>query len=64
MRRWVIEVIGLLSARAPRLDRACKRIARDGGVVVLLDAPSLGVLADLASDQPEYVTPTHATTVT
>ncbi|MEU9624241.1 transposase family protein [Streptomyces sp. NPDC048155] len=37
VRRWVIEVIGLLSARAPRLDRALKKIADDGGVVVPLD---------------------------
>ncbi|MEU1276366.1 hypothetical protein [Streptomyces sp. NPDC005799] len=37
VRRWVLEVIGLLSARAPRLDRALKKIARRGGVVVLLD---------------------------
>ncbi|MFF3518667.1 transposase family protein [Streptomyces sp. NPDC002573] len=33
VRRWLLEVIGLLSARAPRLDR----VARKGGVVVLLD---------------------------
>ncbi|MGW3691512.1 transposase family protein [Streptomyces sp. NPDC005125] len=37
LRRWVLEVIGLLSARAPRLDRALKKIASKGGVVVLLD---------------------------
>nr|WP_260848739.1 transposase family protein [Streptomyces sp. SLBN-118] len=37
VRRWVLEVIGLLAARAPRLDRALKKIARKGGVVVLLD---------------------------
>ncbi|WP_327690779.1 hypothetical protein OG870_07365 [Streptomyces sp. NBC_00461] len=37
VRRWVLEVIRLLSARAPRLDRALKEIARVGGVVVLLD---------------------------
>ncbi|MEW1605242.1 hypothetical protein [Streptomyces sp. NPDC093808] len=37
VRRWVLEAIGLLSARAPRLDRALKTIARRGGVVVLLD---------------------------
>lgn len=37
VRRWVMEVIRLLSARAPRLDRALKKIARAGGVVVLLD---------------------------
>ncbi|WP_310591799.1 hypothetical protein [Streptomyces resistomycificus] len=33
--RWVREVVGLLAARAPRLDRALKKIARKGGGVVL-----------------------------
>jgi hypothetical protein len=37
IRRWVQEVIELLAARSPRLDRALKKIARLGGVVVLLD---------------------------
>jgi len=37
VRRWLLEVIELLAARAPRLDRALKKIARKGGVVVLLD---------------------------
>jgi hypothetical protein len=37
VRRWVLEVIELLAARAPRLERALARIARSGGVVVLLD---------------------------
>ncbi|MCX5328630.1 MULTISPECIES: hypothetical protein [unclassified Streptomyces] len=31
------EVVGLLAARAPRLERALKKIARTGGGVVLLD---------------------------
>lgn len=35
--RWVREVIGLLAARAPRLDRALKKIVRMGGGTVLLD---------------------------
>ncbi|MFJ2476853.1 transposase family protein [Streptomyces sp. NPDC087659] len=35
--RWVREVVGLLAARAPRLDRALKKIARKGGGIVLLD---------------------------
>ncbi|GAB3171164.1 transposase family protein [Streptomyces incanus] len=35
--RWVREVVGLPAARAPRLDRALKKIARKGGGVVLLD---------------------------
>ena len=37
LRRWVTEVIGLLAEQAPRLDRALKKIADKGGVVVLLD---------------------------
>lgn len=37
VRRWLLEVIELLAARAPRLDRALKKITRQGGVVVLLD---------------------------
>lgn len=37
VRRWVLEVLDLLAARAPRLDRALKKIARRGSAVVLLD---------------------------
>jgi hypothetical protein len=37
VRRWLLEVIGLLAARAPRLDRALKKIARSGGEAVLID---------------------------
>lgn len=37
VRRWVLEVIDLLAARAPRLDRALARVAKDSGCVVLLD---------------------------
>ncbi|WP_406841679.1 transposase family protein (plasmid) [Streptomyces sp. AHU1] len=37
MTRWVREVVGLLAARAPRLDCALKKIARKGGGMVLLD---------------------------
>jgi hypothetical protein len=35
--RWTWEVIGLLAARAPRLDRALATIRRQGGEAVLLD---------------------------
>jgi hypothetical protein len=35
--RWTWEVIGLLAARAPRLDRALATVRRQGGEVVLLD---------------------------
>ena len=37
VRRWVREVLRLLAARAPRLDRALTKIARQGGEVVLID---------------------------
>ena len=35
--RWTWEIIGLLAARAPRLDRALATIKKQGGEVVLLD---------------------------
>ncbi|MEU9298657.1 hypothetical protein [Streptomyces sp. NPDC048266] len=35
--RWRDELIGLLAAQAPRLDRALKKIAKQGGEVVLID---------------------------
>ncbi len=37
VRRWLLEVIQLLSARAPRLERVLAKIARSGGEVVLID---------------------------
>jgi hypothetical protein len=37
VRRWVWEVIGLLAARAPRLQRALNKISVSGGDVVLMD---------------------------
>ncbi|MFC4121471.1 transposase family protein [Nonomuraea zeae] len=37
VRRWVQEVLRLLAARAPRLDRALAKIAKWGGEVVLID---------------------------
>ena len=35
--RWTWEIIALLAARAPRLDRALATITRQGGEAVLLD---------------------------
>jgi len=35
--RWTWEIIGLLAARAPRLDRALAAIKKEGGDAVLLD---------------------------
>ncbi|GGN64580.1 hypothetical protein GCM10011579_034130 [Streptomyces albiflavescens] len=37
VRRWRDELLGLLAAKAPRLDRALTKIARRGGEVVLID---------------------------
>ena len=37
VRRWVLEVISLLAARAQRLDRALSRLVAGGGAVVLVD---------------------------
>jgi hypothetical protein len=37
IRRWGLEVIRLLAARAPRLDRVLARLARTGATVVLID---------------------------
>ncbi|HEY3467092.1 MAG TPA: transposase family protein [Amycolatopsis sp.] len=37
VRRWVLEVIGLLAARATRLDRVLRRLVARGGSVVLVD---------------------------
>ncbi|MFH8842081.1 transposase family protein [Streptomyces sp. NPDC017868] len=37
VRRWRDELIGLLSAQAPRLDRALKKAVKQGGQAVLID---------------------------
>ncbi|MFG3016926.1 transposase family protein [Streptomyces cinerochromogenes] len=37
VRRWRDELIGLLAARAPRLDRALRKVAKQGGEAVLID---------------------------
>ncbi|MGW1297798.1 hypothetical protein [Streptomyces sp. NPDC002533] len=37
VRRWRDELMSLLAAHAPRLDRALKKIVKRGGEVVLID---------------------------
>jgi hypothetical protein len=37
LRRWLLEVIGLLAGRAPRLNRVLRRLSARGQVVVLAD---------------------------
>lgn len=43
IRRWRDELITLLAAKAPRLDRALKKIARRDGEVVLIDGTLIHV---------------------
>jgi hypothetical protein len=53
--RWVREVVGLLAVRAPRLDRALKKIARKGGGVVLLDGSLIRTRRRTGADnRPNY----------
>ncbi|MFJ1697232.1 transposase family protein [Streptomyces sp. NPDC088252] len=44
VRRWRDELITLLAAQAPRLDRALKKIAKQGGEVVLIDGTLIPTL--------------------
>ncbi|MEQ4720349.1 hypothetical protein [Nonomuraea sp. B19D2] len=37
IRRWALEAIDLLAARAPRLDRILEKIAKQGGEAVFID---------------------------
>jgi hypothetical protein len=46
IRRWVGEVIDLLAARAPRLDRALNTITRQGGEAVLIDGTLIRTSTD------------------
>ena len=55
LRRWRDEMIGLLAARAPRLDRALRKIAKRGGEVVLIDGTLIPTLRRAgADDRPNY----------
>lgn len=50
LRRWRDEMIGLLAAKAPRLDRALRKIARRGGQVVLVDGTLIPTLRRTGAD--------------
>ena len=55
LRRWRDEMIGLLAARAPRLDRALHKIAKRGGEVVLIDGTLIPTQRRTgADDRPNY----------
>ncbi len=59
VRRWVKEVVKLLAARAPRLDRALKKIACSGGVVVLLDGTLIGTRRRTGKDDRKNYSGKH-----
>lgn len=52
VRRWRDELIALLAAQAPRLDRALKKVARQGGEVVLIDGTVIATLAPHRESRP------------
>ncbi|MFD4874552.1 transposase family protein [Streptomyces sp. NPDC058420] len=55
VRRWRDELISLLAARAPRLDRACKKIAKRCGEVVLIDGTLIPTVRRIgAANRPNY----------
>jgi hypothetical protein len=55
VRRWRDELISLLAARAPRLDRALKKIAKRGGEVVLIDGTLIPTVRRTgAANRPNY----------
>ncbi|MEU6018293.1 transposase family protein [Streptomyces sp. NPDC047515] len=55
LRRWRDEMIDLLAAKAPRLDRALRQIARRGGEVVLIDGTLIPTQRRTgAANRPNY----------
>lgn len=59
VRRWVLEVIGLLARRAPRLDRALNRVSAAGGDVVLLDGTLVRTLRRSGTDDRKNYSGKH-----
>ncbi|MCF3105717.1 transposase [Streptomyces roseoverticillatus] len=55
VRRWRDELIGLLAAQAPRLDRPLKKVAKRGGEVVLIDGTLIPTRRRTGrADRPDY----------
>ncbi|MFJ1708855.1 transposase family protein [Kitasatospora sp. NPDC088346] len=55
LRRWRDEMLDLLAARAPRLDRALRQIAARGGEVVLIDGTLIPTQRRTGkADRPNY----------
>lgn len=55
VRRWRDELIALLAAQAPHLDRALKKVAKRGGEVVLADGTLIPTQRRTGkTDRPNY----------
>ncbi|MFF7369628.1 transposase family protein [Streptomyces tricolor] len=55
VRRWRDELIALLAAQAPRLDRALKKVVKQGGEVVLIDGTLIRTQRRTGpADRPNY----------
>ncbi|MER7403801.1 transposase family protein [Streptomyces sp. NPDC000070] len=55
LRRWRDEMVGLLAAKAERLDRALRKIAQRGGEVVLIDGTLIPTVRRTGKgDRPNY----------
>ncbi|MFF3890352.1 hypothetical protein [Streptomyces sp. NPDC001914] len=52
LRRWHDEMIGLLAAKAERLDAALSKIARQDGEVVLIDGTLIPTVRRREDDRP------------
>jgi hypothetical protein len=61
VRRWAREVLRLLAARAPRLDRALTKIARQGGEVVLIDGTLIRTERRSGKDNRKHYSGKHKT---
>jgi hypothetical protein len=61
IRRWVLEAIALLAARAPRLDRALRKITAAGGQVVLLDGTLIRTRRRTGTDNRKNYSGKHKT---
>ena len=59
VRRWRDEMIHLLAARAPRLDRALKKIAKRGGEVVLVDGTLIATQRRTGRDNRTHFSGKH-----
>ncbi|WP_326608095.1 transposase family protein [Streptomyces sp. NBC_01800] len=59
LRRWRDEMIGLLAAKAERLDRALRKIARRGGEVVLIDGTLIPTVRRTGKDDRPYYSGKH-----